>query len=269
MLSGTLGQLLINDTLPDELRDYNRVLDKKGMHALLQEVARKHPDKYREVSFKLNQIGLRAAQDQGGMSFGAKHLRRSKVANETRERILAKLQPVLADDSLTDKQREDKIVRVVGAESGPQQKAILKEAIENNNPLAMQVLSGSRGKPMNLASLLGSDMLYSDHRDEVIPIPVLRSYSEGLSPEEYWAGTYGARRGIIATKFATQDAGFLSKQLNQAGHRLVVRDAASRSGCRRLKHLANRLARGSFRPSTLEVSPGRRRRLAGLNISTS
>jgi hypothetical protein len=224
MLSGTLGQLLINDTLPDELRDYNRVLDKKGMHALLQEVARKHPDKYREVSFKLNQIGLRAAQDQGGMSFGAKHLRRSKVANETRERILAKLQPVLADDSLTDKQREDKIVRVVGAESGPQQKAILKEAIENKNPLAMQVLSGSRGKPMNLASLLGSDMLYSDHRDEVIPIPVLRSYSEGLSPEEYWAGTYGARRGIIATKFATQDAGFLSKQLNQAGHRLVVMD---------------------------------------------
>jgi hypothetical protein len=77
---------------------------------------------------------------------------------------------------------------------------------------------------MNLASLLGSDMLYSDHRDEVIPIPVLRSYSEGLSPEEYWAGTYGARRGIIATKFATQDAGFLSKQLNQAGHRLVVMD---------------------------------------------
>ena len=224
MLSGTLGQLLINDTLPDELRDYNRVLDKQGMHALLQEVARKHPDKYREVSFNLNQIGLRAAQDQGGMSFGAKHLRRSKAANETRDRILAKLQPVLADDSLTDKQREDKIVRVVGAESGPQQKAILKEAIENKNPLAMQVLSGSRGKPMNLASLLGSDMLYSDHRDEVIPIPVLRSYSEGLSPEEYWAGTYGARRGIIATKFATQDAGFLSKQLNQAGHRLVVMD---------------------------------------------
>ena len=78
------------------------------------------------------------------------------------------------------------------------------------------------GKAMNLASLIASDMLYSDHHDEVIPIPVLRSYSEGLSPEEYWAGTYGARRGIMSTKFATQEAGFLSKQLNQAGHRLVV-----------------------------------------------
>ena len=224
MPSGTLGQLLINDALPEDLRDYSRVLDKKGLSSLMQELARSHPDKYREVSFKLQQIGQRSIQDQGGMSFGAKHLRRSKVATENRKRITAKLAPILADDSLTDKQREDKIVRIVGREMEPQQKAILEEAIKDENPLAMQVLSGSRGKPMNLASLLGGDMLYSDHRDDVIPIPVLRSYSEGLTPEEYWAGTYGARRGIIATKFATQDAGFLSKQLNQAGHRLVIMD---------------------------------------------
>ena len=224
MLSGTFGQLLINDALPDDLKDYQRVLDKKGMNALLQEVARKHPDKYREVTFALQQIGQRSAQDQGGMSFSAQHLRRSKAANEVRKRILSKLAPVLADDSLTDEQRESKIVRIVGKEMDPQIQAILKETIESGNPLGQQVLSGSRGKPMNLASLLGGDMLYSDHRDEVIPIPVLRSYSEGLTPEEYWAGTYGARRGIIATKFATQDAGFLSKQLNQAGHRLVVMD---------------------------------------------
>lgn len=222
MLNTTVGQLLINDALPEELRDYSRVLDKKGVHSLLQQVARQHPDKYRDVSFRLNQIGQRAAQDQGGMSFGLRHLKRSKVANDIRQRIQGELRNILADDSLTDQQRTDRIIRVVGRESSPQQKAVLEEAIASGNPLGMQVLSGSRGKPMNLASLLAADMLYSDHRDEVIPIPVLRSYSEGLSPEEYWAGTYGARRGIIATKFATQEAGFLSKQLNQAGHRLVV-----------------------------------------------
>jgi hypothetical protein len=222
MLSATVGQMLVNDALPEDMRDYSRVLDSKGVKSLLQQVAKQYPERYREVSFKLNQVGQRAAQDQGGMSFGIRHLRRSKVANEIRQRIQGELRNILADDSLTDQQRTDKIIRVVGRESSPQQKAVLEEAIKDKNPLALQVLSGSRGKPMNLASLLAADMLYSDHRDEVIPIPVLRSYSEGLSPEEYWAGTYGARRGIIATKFATQEAGFLSKQLNQAGHRLVV-----------------------------------------------
>ena len=50
----------------------------------------------------------------------------------------------------------------------------------------------------------------------------MHSYSQGLRPSEYWAGTYGARKGVLATKFATRDAGFLSKQLNQIVHRLVV-----------------------------------------------
>lgn len=222
MREASVGQLLINEVLPEEMRDYSRVLDKKSVHTLLQQVARKHPEQYREVSFRLSQIGQRAAQDQGGMSFGLRHLRRSRVANETRARIQHGLQEILSDDSLSDRERNERIMRVVHKESLPQQKAVLDEAIADDNPLGLQVLSGSRGKPMNLASLLAADMLYSDHRDEVIPIPVLRSYSEGLSPEEYWAGTYGARRGIIATKFATQEAGFLSKQLNQAGHRLVV-----------------------------------------------
>lgn len=224
MLNATVGQLLVNEALPPELRDYTRVLDGKSIKGLLQQVARDYPDRYRDISFRLNQIGQRAAQDQGGMSFGVRHLRRSKAANAIRQRLQGQISKILDDDKLSDKQRADQIVRLVGKEMDPQIKAVLEESIKDNNPLALQVLSGTRGKPMNLASLLGSDMLYSDHRDEVIPIPVLRSYSEGLSPEEYWAGTYGARRGIIATKFATQEAGFLSKQLNQAGHRLVVVD---------------------------------------------
>jgi hypothetical protein len=208
--------------LPEDLRDYNRVLDGPALKSLLQNVARNHPEKYRDISYKLNQVGLRSAQDQGGMSFGARHLMRSKVANEVRTRIQDKLKQILSNDQLSDKERSEQIIKAVGNESMPQIKAVLEEAVQNKNPLGMQVMSGTRGKAMNLASLIASDMLYSDHHDEVIPIPVLRSYSEGLSPEEYWAGTYGARRGIMSTKFATQEAGFLSKQLNQAGHRLVV-----------------------------------------------
>ena len=224
MLNTTVGQLLVNEALPPEMRDYNRVLTGKELKAVLQQVAREHPERYRDISFKLNQIGQRSAQDQGGFSFGSRHLRRSPVANKIRARLQVSLKKILDDDTLTDEQRQQRIVRVVGKEMGPQIKDILAQADKDKNPLALQVLSGTRGKPMNLTSLLGSDLLYSDHRDEVIPIPVLRSYSEGMSPEEYWAGTYGARRGIIATKFATQEAGFLSKQLNQAGHRLVVVD---------------------------------------------
>ena len=220
----TVGQLLINDALPEELRDHDRVMDKKGINTLLREIAQKHPEKYREVSHRLSQIGWRASQESGGYSFGLDHMRTSKYARAMRRRLRKAINQVLEDDTLDPKAREKKMIQLVGKESAAQQAAIYDEAMAANNPLAFQVLSGSRGNKMNLSSLLGSDMLYSDHRDEVIPVPVIRSYSEGLSPAEYWAGTYGARKGVMATKFATQEAGFLSKQLNQVAHRLVVRD---------------------------------------------
>jgi hypothetical protein len=104
----------------------------------------------------------------------------------------------------------------------PLEAAIYKEALDDQNPLAAQVLSGSRGKPMNLKSLLGADLLYQDHRDQTIPLAVLNGYGQGLTPAEYFAGTFGARKGTIDTKFATQNAGFFGKQLSQAAHRLIV-----------------------------------------------
>jgi|TARA_R110000824_G_scaffold82768_7_gene207441 DNA-directed RNA polymerase subunit beta' len=224
MRSATVGQFFVNESLPEEMRDYDRVLDKKGLTTLLQEVAQNHPEKYRDISFALNTIGRKGAQESGSFSFGLRHLKTSKAALATRKRVQGRLAKILSQADLDDAQISEAIIRATGSEMKPQQEAIMQEALGDENPLASQVRAGARGSAMNLSSLLGSDLLYADHRDQPLPIPVLRSYSEGLSPAEYWAGTYGARKGIMATKFATQDAGFLSKQLNQVAHRLVVTD---------------------------------------------
>lgn len=218
----TVGQLLVNRTLPEDMRDYSRTLDKKQIKKLLGELAQKYPDEYRRVSHQLSEIGHRAAYTSGGNSFGLKHMLKARAAKAIQQKIRADLREIMADESLTDDERDAKIVTAVGKYSSPMQKAVLDESLAEQNPLARQVSSGSRGSPLNLASLRGSDLLYTDHRDRVLPIPVLRSYSEGLTPLEYWAGTYGARKGVIDTKFATQDAGYLSKQLNQIAHRALV-----------------------------------------------
>lgn len=221
-LNTTIGSLLVNETLPDELRDYGRVLDKKGLNDLLRAVARQHPDRYVEISKRLADLGREAATRVGGDSFGLAHMRKAKASRLIADGLRKDLRRILDDDRLTDEKRNDLIVRKVGAAMERQMKDVYDESLAEDNPLARQVLSGSRGNKMNLSSLRGSDLLYSDQHENVIPVPVLRSYSEGLTPAEYFAGTYGARRGVVATKFATRDAGYLSKQLNQLAHRLVV-----------------------------------------------
>jgi hypothetical protein len=50
----------------------------------------------------------------------------------------------------------------------------------------------------------------------------MQSLSEGLDPVQYFAGSYGARKGSIATKMSTPKSGFLGKQLSMAAHRLMV-----------------------------------------------
>lgn len=209
MQTATIGQLLVDNALPEAMRGQPRVLDKKGLKALLLEVAQNHPEQYRDVEHALSRIGRHAAYTTGGNSFGIRHLQRSAAANLLRDQLQKEIAGVLSDSQLSDEARDQKIVALLSEASGRQQKAVYEEALANGNPLASQVRSGSRGSPMNLASLLGSDLLYTDSRDRPLPVPVLRNYSQGLSPLEYFAGAYGARRGVVDVKLAVRDSGYL------------------------------------------------------------
>lgn len=215
---------MIEDALPEEMRGRNITFDKKNMSTLLKELADKHPDKYVDVTKKLSDIGRQVATETGGYSIGLSHLKQMAGTKKTISEIRQKLTGFLADSKLNDKQRNESIIRSVGGYQQSLMDDVYKEGLAAKNPIAMQIMSGSRGNKMNLSSLLGSDLLYEDHRGDIIPVPVLKSYSQGLTPAEYWAGTYGARKSIISTKFATADAGFFGKQLNQVTHRLSVVD---------------------------------------------
>lgn len=222
MLHTTAGQLAVNHILPEDLQDHDRVLDKKGIAKLLQVVAEKHPERYREIAHELSRVGYHTAQMVGGNSFGLDHMSLSLAGKQSQLKLGSKVQEIYTDSRLNDKEKEQQVVALLHQEREPLEKAIYKESLAEHNPLALQVLSGARGNETNLRSLRGGDLLYVDHHDNPIPIPILRSYSQGFRPVEYFAGTFGARKGVSDTKFATQDAGFFSKQLNQVSHRLVV-----------------------------------------------
>lgn len=218
----TPGKLMIDEALPEDMRGKTRELHASGIRELAQELATKHPDKYRDVIHKLMQVSSDAMYSSGGYSFGLRHMLPSKAFSEFRQRMEQQIQTIASDPSLSEEEKSKKFVELAEKEQGPITKKVFEESLAGKNPLALQIHSGTKGKPFNLMSLVGGDLLYEDQHNRKIPIPVLRSYSEGLRPGEYWAGTYGARKGVVDLKMATQDAGYFSKQLVQAAHRLVV-----------------------------------------------
>lgn len=221
MLKTTLGQLLINEALPSDLRDYGRKMDKKSVASLMQIIAEKYPEQYKKIAKDLYDIGIDAATSSGGYSFGIEHLIPSEAVVNAKKQLSLDVDKIL-NSKISDKDKQKKIIETLQARSEELSKITYDEALKTNNPLALQVLSGARGNPTNLRTLLAGDLLYEDQQNNIIPIPILRSYSQGLSPVEYWAGAFGARKGVADVKFATQESGYFGKQLNQIAHRLVI-----------------------------------------------
>jgi len=209
MRETTLGQLLINAALPAELRDYNREMNKAGIHKILDTVARQHPDDYTRIVKDLSDIGRHTAYSTGGYSFGLKSLRQTQAAKNARAELQHSLSGIYSDKTLSPQQMDDKVLQTVSAFQQTLPAQVFQEAVAAKNPLAMQAVSGARGNQTNVNSLIGSDLLYEDHRGQPVPIPILRNYAMGLSPAEHFAGAFGARKGILDLKKATADAGFL------------------------------------------------------------
>ena len=89
----------------------------------------------------------------------------------------------------------------------------------------MHVFSGARGNPSQLSSTIASPVMYSDQTGSIIPIPILNSLAEGLSPAEMFAGSYGTRKGVVSTIKATPEGGFFNKQVGYvAGNILITED---------------------------------------------
>ena len=219
----TVGQLLINEALPEPMRDYDRKIDRKSIKSLLRQLAQNFPDQYNDVAHKLMQVGANASTVSGApASLSLDALKIGEKAGVKRRALRKKVETILSAPQLDQKQRDELIIKTVGRAMQDIRDVNIKEQLANNNPIALQVNSGARGNPSQFSSLNVGDLLVQDHKDQQIPVPLINSYSEGVDPVEYWAGSYGARKGTVDTKFATPKGGFLAKQLALTTHRLLV-----------------------------------------------
>ena len=220
----TVGQLLINSVIPEEHRDYTRVWDKNSMRTFLTDMSQKvTPDVYKEMVQNLTLIGLKSARQSANSSFSLDTLKPPKSKTVITDLLRKQVQQIVR--SIKDPtERDEAIVNATMSHQKDLVDSVYNESLKAGNPFAMQVFAGARGNKNQLASMIGTDLLYSDNKGRPVPIPILNSYAEGVDPVEYWAGSYGARSGAIDVKLAVGDAGYFAKRLTAAAHRLVVTD---------------------------------------------
>lgn len=218
----TPGQLLLRSIVPEDI-PIPDTMDKKSVSALFQELAEKHPEKYVDVLKAISDESRLAATTYGReASFGLADFETPPEAAKKRELLKKQINKIAQSDTLDAKSKNDRIVELLRSQADDIRHDAVSEAESRGNAMAIAAKRGFRGNTLQASQLLYGDVLLADHKGRPVAIPGMHGYGEGVTPMEYWAGSYGARKGAADVQFATARTGFLSKQMSYMAQRIRV-----------------------------------------------
>ncbi|MFN9927840.1 MAG: DNA-directed RNA polymerase subunit beta', partial [Phenylobacterium sp.] len=81
------------------------------------------------------------------------------------------------------------------------------------NSIFMMSNSGARGSQAQMKQLGGMRGLMAKPSGEIIETPIISNFKEGLTVQEYFNSTHGARKGLADTALKTANSGYLTRRL--------------------------------------------------------
>ncbi len=227
----TPGRILITDIVPSECcfryDAYHPELTKELIIDLIQEV-NINCDRRKTVRFceALMRLGFKYAT-QSGLSLGLSDLLISKhkqnslksVRNKVREMINykqiipCKLQrPVFCKLWSNVADEINKNIDLNDSDIHP----------SNSSSIRIMMASGARGTLSQLQQLTGLRGRIICFNDELSKIPILHSYTEGLSSIEMFVLSYSSRKGLIDSVIKTSKSGYFMRKLVEASRECII-----------------------------------------------
>ena len=93
-----------------------------------------------------------------------------------------------------------------------------------SNPIYLMAFSGARGNLSQVRQLVGMRGLMSDPNGQIIDIPIIHNFREGLTLTDYIMSSYGARKGVVDTALRTADSGYLTRRLIDVAQDVIIRE---------------------------------------------
>lgn len=207
----TAGLAVANNVLPEELREYNAVWDKKLFSKILTKVGKADPSKYAVIADELKELGALYAYKLGcsfkTSDFDLKDLKSVRDAN------FKDVDKQLKSIDSSKNSEEDKYTQKVKVLRSAQALNQSLTAQQKDNTFQKWAYSGARGSASQVMQIIASPTIVADPRDRVVPIPIKTGYNEGLSSADYWVSSYGTRKGTVSAKLSVAPGGALAKEI--------------------------------------------------------
>jgi len=92
------------------------------------------------------------------------------------------------------------------------------------NSLYLMAFSGARGNLSQVRQLVGMRGLMSSPNGQIMDIPIIHNFREGLTIIDYIMSSYGARKGVVDTSLRTADSGYLTRRLIEVAQDVTIRE---------------------------------------------
>ena len=226
----TIGKIIVNQVLPKEYRKYDKAIDKgylKKMFSELGEDEEFDNSKLADIANELKNLGNEHVYKRG-FTVGISDLdidkkKKDKIYNEAKKKVeKARKKP--------KEQAQIEIAKIMNEA----EKKVYKQIVDDNPDNAFVVMqrSGARGNEHNVRQILGGPGILADNKNEIVPVPVTKSYGEGIDTADYWTTMYGARKGMIDRAKSTAEPGAFNKELinNTLDHLVTEKDCGTSRG---------------------------------------
>ena len=231
IINTTVGRVILNASLPGEMPFVNGLLKKKGLQQLVQKC-------YLDFGLERTVDMLDALKTTGftyatrsGLSIGIDDLvipaeKKGLVSNARNEVI--KVEQQYLEGAITHGERYNKIIAIWSEVTEKIADAMFGEMADadrsgrNFNPVYIMADSGARGSKQQIRQLAGMRGLMAKPSGEIIESPITSNFREGLTVQQYFISTHGARKGLADTALKTADSGYLTRRLVDVGQDVII-----------------------------------------------
>ncbi len=224
----TPGRLIFNKILPDGYLFVNHAVNDKKLAKIISDIYKAYGshltvkilDDIKETGYKYaTYFAPTISISDILVPYG-----KQKLVEECDAKV-KKIEEDYKSGYITNEERYNKIIDIWTSANEVVAEMMMDELAKSQggfNPIYVMARSGARGSKQQIRQLAGMRGLMAKPSGEIIDVPIKTNFREGLTVQEYFISTNGARKGLADTALKTADAGYLTRRLVDIAQDVVV-----------------------------------------------
>ena len=237
LIDTTVGRVVFNQKRPEGVPYINTLLTKKNLKIVISDIITR-TDLPTTATFldEIKEMGFYWSF-KAGLSFNLGDLINPTIKEKTLLEAQEEVEEVWDNYNMgliTPNERYNQVIDKWTYADNKITENLMKELKEDRsgfNSVYMMLDSGARGSKQQIKQLCGLRGLMAKPRKSgdtggaIIENPILSNFLEGLSVQDYFISTHGARKGLADTALKTADAGYLTRRLVDVSQDVIIMDS--------------------------------------------